>query len=65
MDFSWTDEQLTYLKAAVDLGRQLNEGLIERDRAGELSRDGWRVCARFGLQGLPMPEAYGGAAPRS
>lgn len=62
MDFSWTDEQLAYRKAAVDLGRQLNEGLIERDRAGELSRDGWRACARFGLQGLPMPEAYGGAA---
>lgn len=62
MDFSWTDEQLAYRKAAVDLGQQLNEGLIERDRAGELSRDGWRACARFGLQGLPMPEAYGGAA---
>ena len=62
MDFSWTDEQLAYRKAAVDLGRQLNEGLIERDRAGELSLDGWRACARFGLQGLPMPEAYGGAA---
>jgi hypothetical protein len=62
MDFSWTDEQLAYRKAAVDLGRQLNEGLIERDRAGELSRDGWRACASFGLQGLPMPEAYGGAA---
>jgi hypothetical protein len=61
MDFSWTDEQLAYRKAAVELGRQLNEGLIERDRAGELSGDGWRACARFGLQGLPMPEAYGGA----
>lgn len=62
MDFSWTEEQLAYRKAAVDLGRQLNEGLIERDRAGELSRAGWQACARFGLPGLPMPEAYGGAA---
>lgn len=62
MDFSWTEEQLAYRKAAVDLGRQLNDGLIERDRAGELSRAGWLACARFGLQGLPMPEAYGGAA---
>jgi alkylation response protein AidB-like acyl-CoA dehydrogenase len=61
MDFSWTDEQLAYRKAAVDLGRQLNDGLIERDRAGELARDGWLACARFGLQALPMPEAYGGA----
>jgi len=61
MDFSWTEEQLAFRRAAVELGRQLNEGLIERDRAGELSRDGWRACARFGLQGLPMPEAYGGA----
>jgi alkylation response protein AidB-like acyl-CoA dehydrogenase len=62
MDFSWTDEQLAYRKAAVELGRQLNEGLLERDRAGELSRAGWLACARFGLQGLPMPDAYGGAA---
>jgi alkylation response protein AidB-like acyl-CoA dehydrogenase len=62
MDFSWTEEQLAYRKAAVDLGRQLNDGLLERDRAGELSRAGWLACARFGLQGLPMPEAYGGAA---
>ena len=61
MDFSWTDEQLAYKKAAIELGRQLNDGLIERDRSGELSRAGWAACARFGLQGLPMPEVYGGA----
>jgi len=61
MDFSWTDEQLAYKHAAIELGRQLNDGLIERDRTGELSRAGWIACARFGLQGLPMPEVYGGA----
>jgi alkylation response protein AidB-like acyl-CoA dehydrogenase len=61
MDFSWTEEQLAYKKAAIELGRQLNDGLIERDRTGELSRSGWLACAGFGLQGLPMPEAYGGA----
>src|SRR3990170_1257543 len=61
MDFSWTEEQLAYKKAAIELGRQLNDGLIERDRTGELSRSGWLACARFGLQGLPMPEDYGGA----
>ena len=61
MDFSWTDEQLAYKHAAIELGRKLNDGLIERDRTGELSRAGWIACARFGLQGLPMPETYGGA----
>lgn len=62
MDFSWTAEQLAYKKAVIEFAQKnLNDGIIERDHAGELSRAAWHQCARFGIQGLPMPEAYGGA----
>jgi alkylation response protein AidB-like acyl-CoA dehydrogenase len=62
MDFSWTDEQLMLKKAVIKFAQQeLNKDLIERDRRGEFSRENWQKCAQFGLQGLPIPEEYGGA----
>src|SRR5688572_5053574 len=62
MDFSWTKEQLTYKQAVIDFAtKELNDGLIERDRHGELCLENWRKCARFGIQGLPIPEEYGGS----
>lgn len=62
MDFSWSDEQLAYKKAVIEFAQnQLNEDLIERDTAGKLSRENWKKCADFGIQGLPFPETYGGA----
>lgn len=62
MDFSWSDEQLAYKKAVIEFAQnQLNEDLIERDSAAQLSRENWKKCAEFGIQGLPFPEAFGGA----
>ncbi len=62
MDFSWTEEQLAFKKAVIDFAQgELNEGLIERDQKGELSRDNWQKCAQFGILGLGIPEEYGGA----
>jgi hypothetical protein len=62
VDFSWTEEQLAYKKAVIEFAQKnLNEGVIERDREGRLSREAWKQCAQFGIQGMPMPEAYGGA----
>lgn len=62
MDFSWSDEQLSYKKAVIDFARkELNEGIIERDLEGSFSRENWKKCADFGIQGLPFPEEYGGA----
>lgn len=62
MDFSWSEEQLGFKRTVVDFARkELNSGVRERDRQSQFSRDGWQKCARFGLQGLPMPEAYGGS----
>ena len=60
VDFSW-DEHATQLhRAAAEFGRSLNAGLEERDAMGELSLDGWRACAEFGVLGLAVPESYGG-----
>jgi alkylation response protein AidB-like acyl-CoA dehydrogenase len=62
MDFSWTDEQLAYKRAVIEFAtRELNDGLIERDRQGELCLENWKKCAQFGIQGLPIPEEYGGS----
>ena len=62
MDFSWTEEQLSYKKAVIEFAqKELNEGLIERDRAGKLSRENWEKCAQFGILGLPFSEEYGGS----
>jgi alkylation response protein AidB-like acyl-CoA dehydrogenase len=63
MDFSWTEEQLGFRRAVVDFARkELSDGLVARDRNAEFSRANWCKCARFGIQGLPFPEAYGGGA---
>lgn len=61
MDFSWTPEQLELKGAVADFAREeLNEGIVERDRAGDFALEAWRKCAAFGILGLPIPAAYGG-----
>src|SRR5688500_829299 len=62
MDFSWTEEQLNFKKAVIEFAqKELNEGLIDRDRLGELSRENWKKCAQMGILGLATPEEYGGS----
>jgi alkylation response protein AidB-like acyl-CoA dehydrogenase len=61
MDFSWSDEQLAFKNAVIEFAQQrLNHGIVERDREGRFSRELWEECAKFGIQGLPFPEKYGG-----
>ena len=61
MDFSWSPEQLAFKKSVVEFAKkELNEGLIERDHAGEISLENWKKCAQIGILGLPIPEEYGG-----
>ncbi|HJQ14249.1 MAG TPA: acyl-CoA dehydrogenase family protein [Anaerolineales bacterium] len=63
MDFSWTEEQLKYKQAVIEFAQnELNEGLIERDRQGEISLQNWKKCAQFGILGLAIPEDCGGSA---
>jgi len=62
MDFSWTEEQLNFKNAVIEFAqKELNTGLIDRDRLGELSRENWKKCARMGILGLATPEEYGGS----
>ncbi|MFX0195080.1 MAG: acyl-CoA dehydrogenase family protein [Candidatus Hodarchaeota archaeon] len=61
MEFSWSEEQLAFKDAIIKFAeRDLNHDLIERDRKGEFSWDGWRKCAEMGILGMPIPEEYGG-----
>jgi len=62
MDFSWTEEQLNFKSAVIKFAqKELNSGLIDRDRQGQLSLENWEKCAQFGILGLAIPEEYGGS----
>ena len=61
MDFSLTTEQQELREATSEFARRtLTDDLRARDRRSEFSRELWNRCAEFGIQGLPIPEAYGG-----
>jgi alkylation response protein AidB-like acyl-CoA dehydrogenase len=63
VDFDLTDEQQELRRSIVEFGsRHLGDGVTDRDAAHEFHREGWKRCAEFGIQGLPVPEAYGGGA---
>ena len=62
MDFSLTAEQSELTDEAADFARrELNQDLVKRDDAGEFPWEAWRKCAKFGVQGLPVPAELGGA----
>lgn len=61
MDFSFTKEQQELYDQTVRFARaELNNNLIELDKEQGFNREGWTAAARFGIQGLPIPEEYGG-----
>lgn len=62
MDLSRNAQQEQLRQDIIAFARQsLGEDFLRRERAGEFSRALWQECARFGIQGLAMPEEYGGA----
>src|SRR5215471_63197 len=62
VDFSLSAEQRELTEAAADFARrELNQDLVKREDAGEFPREAWRKCAKFGVQGLPVPTELGGA----
>lgn len=61
MDFSWSEDQLKFREAVIKFAKkELNNDIILRDKNGIFSRELWKKCAEFGIQGLPFPEEYGG-----
>jgi alkylation response protein AidB-like acyl-CoA dehydrogenase len=62
VDFALSAEQRELTEAAVAFARrELNQDLAKREDAGEFPRDAWRACAKFGIQGLPVPAELGGS----
>jgi alkylation response protein AidB-like acyl-CoA dehydrogenase len=61
MEFELSEEQQQLQNAAIEFARlELNDDVIRRDRDEIFSHQGWKACARFGVQGLPVPAEYGG-----
>jgi alkylation response protein AidB-like acyl-CoA dehydrogenase len=61
MNFSWSDEQLALRNSVIQFARgSLNDGIVAREQAARFPRELWRKCAEFGIQGLPVPEEFGG-----
>jgi len=62
MDLSFSADQLALKSSTIEFAsKELNRQFRERERAGEFSREAWQACARFGIQGLPIPEEFGGS----
>jgi alkylation response protein AidB-like acyl-CoA dehydrogenase len=61
VDFGWTEEQERYRESVIRFAeRELAGDVGERDERHEFCHDAWRKCAAFGIQGLPVPERFGG-----
>jgi alkylation response protein AidB-like acyl-CoA dehydrogenase len=62
MDFSLTEEQQLLRENIIRFAQEvLNEGVIQRDREQNFSRESWLKCGEMGLPGLPVPEEFGGS----
>ncbi|MFQ5419832.1 MAG: acyl-CoA dehydrogenase family protein [Anaerolineae bacterium] len=62
MNFDLTPEQQRLKQEIIRFARkELNDGIIERDRTHQFPHDLWLKCGEMGFQGLPIPEAYGGS----
>jgi L-prolyl-PCP dehydrogenase len=55
-----TTEQSEFFRDVLEFSRSLPDDARERDPRGEFSRDAWDRCGKFGIQGLPAPEEFGG-----
>jgi len=61
MDFALTQEQQRLRDEIVRFASaELNDDLVHRDADSAFSPEAWKRCAAMGLQGLPVPESYGG-----
>lgn len=61
MDFGLTPEQEELQAAAVEFAkRELTRDVRRNDETGRFPHQAWKACAEFGLQGLPVPEEFGG-----
>ena len=56
MDFSFDAEQLAFRDSVIRFAKaELSGDIIQRDRNGDFNAAGFKKCAEFGIQGLPIP----------
>jgi alkylation response protein AidB-like acyl-CoA dehydrogenase len=61
MDFTLTEDQERFRDELVRFARaELNDDVVRRDADEAFDPEAWKKCAAVGIQGLPVPEAYGG-----
>jgi len=61
MDFAWSDEQTRMRDSIAKFAKaELNRVYADREKRSEFNHEGWKKCAGMGIQGLPVPERYGG-----
>ena len=61
LDFSLSAEQRELREAAAEFARrELDRDLARREAAGEFWPEAWQACAKFGVQGMPVPAELGG-----
>jgi alkylation response protein AidB-like acyl-CoA dehydrogenase len=62
MDFSLSEDQERYRQEVVRFASaELNDDVITRDTESSFPSEAWKRCASFGIQGLPVPEEFGGS----
>lgn len=55
-----SEEQAEFYEVACEFATKLNDATVTRDAEGTFWRDGWQRCGEFGIQGLPIPQEWGG-----
>ena len=54
-------DQLNLQQAAIEFAqRSLSRGMCLKDSTGTFDREAWRLCAAFGVLGMPIPQIFGG-----
>jgi alkylation response protein AidB-like acyl-CoA dehydrogenase len=65
IDFELSDEQTSFREAVLEFARRELAGDKGGGEGEHFSREAWRKCAEFGIQGLPVPPEYGGTGARA
>jgi alkylation response protein AidB-like acyl-CoA dehydrogenase len=61
LEFGWSAEQDRLSRETIDFARkELGSEPSEHGGAIPFAREWWDRCAKFGIQGLPIPESHGG-----
>lgn len=61
MEFGWSEEQRLLGESAAEFAqKELNAAIQELGNSSGFPHKAWLRCAEFGVQGMPIPEQFGG-----